>query len=577
MNKKWDFVFFLKYIKKISFYIFILIIFSFFDIAIRFIFPWIYKFTFDKYIPSNFAVSIFYHIVFIMLLLIIIQIASNFVIQIFLQKFKTNIIQSIRIELLNKILSYKYNFFLSNQTGNLINYLIPEIDKLSDIFVNIFNLIISSLQLIIFLFILFFIDKLICLTMFSILILCFIWTFFLKKIVNKYSNKIIELQGDIYSFFFELFPKIKEIKAYNMYDFQKNRLNIILNKNKNINIKSSFYNSLYSLVFYFPSFIGSILIIIIGFYKIKSGDYTFGMVILLLFYSGVVAFPMENIFSSFSFIRNGWPTMSHLKQIFANKTEVIKGKDIKQIFKSIDLRNLSYSYSNKVDILKKVNLKFNCNNFFAIIGESGSGKTTLINLLVKLFQFSNNTIFFDDNDLNNIKTESVRQLISLVTQETFILNDSLRNNIDFNQKLNDTEILQICKEAELMDLIKKLPNGINTILADKGMNLSSGEKQRLMIARCLAKNTYVIILDEATSALDIKTEEKIIKILLKLKKIKKNFLIIAITHRPSFAKYSDYIIVLDKGKVVESGRHDVLLAKKKFYYNLFYSNQGITC
>ena len=225
-----------------------LVIFSLMNTAIRFAFPWIYKYIFDEYIPSYFAISILYHIIIIVMLLSTLEAVSNFVMQVFSQKIKIKLIESIRVALLDKMLLYKYSFFLSSKTGDLINHLIPEIDTLSNVLVNLFILIIAVLQIIGLFTILFLIDKQLCLLFVIILIFCFIWTYFFKKRIVKYGLEIMKIRGRIYSFFFELFPKIKEIKAYNMYDFLENQLGLHLKKNKTVNVKSSVFNSFYSLV-----------------------------------------------------------------------------------------------------------------------------------------------------------------------------------------------------------------------------------------------------------------------------------------------------------------------------------------
>lgn len=551
---------------KIKIEVFLLMLLSILYIAVIITPPWIYQYIFGVYI-YGFTLEVFINIAIVVVLFLLLQTVFNLCIQLLSTRLRLNLIKTIRAKLLSRMLAYPYGYFLESQTGEIINYLIPEIDTVSDIILNLIKLIAYVIQLITFFIFLFLVDILVGIVYLGILLVSTLWASYFKKGILKYGKKIAETNGRIYSFYFELFPRMKEIKSYNLHIFQQEQLMKLTQENREYNLKSSLSNSFYSLLSFFPSFIGSLLIIAIGYYRIQSGDLTFGMVITIMVFAGMIVGPIQNLFAAYSGIQNGWPALNRLELVFGVPVEPEGGLLLPAIRNCIETNNLYFSYKHDRPILTGLDIKINCGSFISIIGESGSGKSTLINLLVKLFHVPGQSITLDNEDLNGINTDNIRRLIGVVSQESFILNDTIRNNIDINNSRSDEELLAICRDVEIGDLLNRLPAGLDTILAEQGKNLSGGEKQRLMIARCLSRKTNVIILDEATSALDIHTEKKIIEMLLRIKNERQDFTVIAITHRSSFVHYSDYIYILDKGRIVESGDREALSQNK--YFHLF--------
>ncbi len=548
--------------------IFLLMLLSILYIAVIFTLPWIYQYIFSVYI-YGFKLQVFINIVIAVVLFSLLQTVFNLSTQLLSTHVRLNLIKTIRVKLLSRMLTYPYGYFLENQTGELINNLIPEIDTVSDIILNLVRLIAHVVQLITFFIFLFLVDTLVGIVYLGILLVSTIWALYFKKGILQSGKKIAETNSRIYSFYFELFPRMKEVKAYNLHTFQQELLHKLTQENREHSLKSSLYNSFYSLLSFFPSFIGSLLIIAIGFYRIQSGDLAVGMVITIMVFAGMIVGPIQNLFSAYSGIQNGWPALSRLELVFGLPVEPEEGLLLPAIRDCIKTNNLCFSYQPARPILTGLDIKINCGSFISIIGESGSGKSTLINLLVKLFHAPGQSIMLDNEDLNEINTDNIRRLIGVVSQESFILNDTIRNNIDINNNRSDEEILAICRDVEIGDLLDRLPGGLDTVLAEQGKNLSGGEKQRLMIARCLSRKTDVLILDEATSALDIHTEKKIIEMLLRIKDERRDFTVISITHRSSFVRYSDYIYILDKGRIVESGDREALSDRQNKYFNLF--------
>ena len=253
------------------------------------------------------------------------------------------------------------------------------------------------------------------------------------------------------------------------------------------------------------------------------------------------------------------------------KPEINDGiKEINKIKGDISFESVNFSYSENEKILDDVSFTVSKGNTLAIVGQSGSGKSTMVNLIPRFYEVLDGQIKIDDFDIKEIKLNNLRSLISIVSQNTVLFNDSIKNNISYAKPMaSDEEIFNAARKANAHEFIESLPNGYETVVGDDGTLLSGGQKQRIAIARALLKDAPIIILDEATSALDSESENQIQQAIDNLK-IGKTTIVIA--HRLSTVENAEKIIVLKGGKIVESGTHDDLLNLEKSYFEL-YKNQ----
>ncbi|MCK4562102.1 MAG: ATP-binding cassette domain-containing protein, partial [Flavobacteriaceae bacterium] len=228
-------------------------------------------------------------------------------------------------------------------------------------------------------------------------------------------------------------------------------------------------------------------------------------------------------------------------------------------------KNISFKYKDEF-VLKDFSLNVPKGKTVALVGQSGSGKSTLANLIPRFYDVNQGEILIDNKNVKDIKKEALRDLIGLVTQESILFHDTVKNNITLGiENATDEEIIAAAKIANAHEFIKDLPQGYDTNIGDSGNTLSGGQRQRLSIARAVLKNPPIMILDEATSALDTESEQLVQKA---LEKMMENRTSIVIAHRLSTIKNADNIIVMQKGEIVEQGKHDELLAKKGTYYKL---------
>jgi len=247
----------------------------------------------------------------------------------------------------------------------------------------------------------------------------------------------------------------------------------------------------------------------------------------------------------------------------AKALEVSKG--------SINFKNIFFSYeTSEEEVLKGVNLEFEGGKMTALVGHSGSGKSTILNLIPRFYQASKGEITIDNQPINSVTLESLRDKISLVSQETTLFDDTILNNIKYaNENATSDEIYEVAKLSNAHEFINKLPNKYDTLIGENGLRLSGGEKQRISIARAMIKKSPIILLDEATSSLDSETEAKIQEA---LDTLTRNKTTIVIAHRLSTVLNSHNIYLVDSGKIIDNGKHKDLLAKSKLYKN-FYEKQ----
>tara|TARA_B100000131_G_scaffold265255_1_gene262734 strand:- start:261 stop:1181 length:921 start_codon:yes stop_codon:yes gene_type:complete len=290
--------------------------------------------------------------------------------------------------------------------------------------------------------------------------------------------------------------------------------------------------------------------------------------ILLLF---AMMQPIRKLANVNALFQNGIAAAERAFNVFDTK-DIIKEekKAIKiDVFKTnIIFKDVNFKYQNdSKNILNQINTTINKGQTIAIVGKSGAGKSTFSELIPRLYDIQQGEILIDNTNIKKYTLKSLRNMIGIVTQNSILFNDTIKNNISYgNKKVSDEQILKAVDSANLNDLINKLPKGLNTIIGENGVKLSGGEKQRLSIARAIIKNPEILILDEATASLDSESEKKVHTA---IDNVIKNRTVIIIAHRLSTIINSDNILVMNDGKIIESGSHDDLLKNEGYYKKLY--------
>lgn len=281
--------------------------------------------------------------------------------------------------------------------------------------------------------------------------------------------------------------------------------------------------------------------------------------------------PSKSFASAFYNIQRGLASSERIYELIDSHVSIKEKADAKPInaFKdSIEFKEVCFSYNNYDDkqILQNVNLRISKGKMLALVGPSGAGKTTMINLLPRFYDVDSGSISIDGIDVRDYKIGNLRNVMGIVTQESFLFHDSIKNNIAFgNEQVTDEQIIEAAKVANAHDFIQQLSNGYDTIVGDRGDNLSGGQKQRITIARAILSDPPILIMDEATSSLDTESEKLVQDALYKLMQ---NRTSIVIAHRLSTIQYADEIVVMENGQIIERGNHIGLMAKNGLYKKL---------
>ncbi len=483
------------------------------------------------------------------------------------------VIFDLRKILFDSILSKDISFFWERNTGDLTSRITADCEKVEQsVTYALSSAVRDTVQIVVLICLCFYLDYKLTLISFIALIIAGIplglFGLRLKDITVDVHNRL----GDIASVSSDYINGIQTVHLFSVHNFASSVFYIKLKEFFSSMKRSLFIRAIQSPIMEIIGVLGICLTIIYARQRIVAGELRPENFISLFATILMMYNPIKNISRMNNFFTSG---IAGAKRIFEVIDETSKidgqpdGLKIQDLKKGIELRNVSKSFSQR-EILSDINLTIPAGIKVGIAGESGVGKSTITLLITRMIKPSSGEILIDEKDINTYNLESIRRLFSVVSQDVFLFNDSIYNNIRIG-RVDATlkEIIDAIKKANLYEFINSLPDGIHTQIGERGIKLSGAESQRLAIARAFLKNSPIIILDEATSSLDSKNEEFIQNILENLM-IDKTAIIIS--HRLSFLRGCDCIYVMQNGRIIESGKFNELLDKKGIFYQ-YYNSQ----
>ncbi|MBN1799527.1 MAG: ABC transporter ATP-binding protein [Spirochaetales bacterium] len=565
------------YRKRIILLSLLAVVYAFIALAV----PWVYKTVFDELIP-RYSDELLLMLCGIIVLICLVSIAINVVNYTVLVRIRTDFSRNLRLKAMDGFLDYPFSFYQQQPASKLIGLVGADMEKLSELIWNILRFLLAAIQLIIMLsFILCVLEVKVFLLFLSAIVLYFVWALLFRKLSIRYGERSLILRDKITKLCYDIFPKIKEIKCYGLYRERIQQLENLNIQERRLSAKTALFESLVAVGASLPVRLSLVALFIFGYYGIIIGNYTPGYIMTTLVYAGTIVYPIGILFSSFTACYFSWYVLDQVRPYLGLEREPAEGHVLNDLGRGLRIVDLNFSYpprrvhyrnigpgSSDPVILKDLNLVIPEASICTIVGSSGAGKTTLVSLLVKLQESPRGSIFLNGIDIRDIQTESLRRLIGVVTQEPYILNETLRANIDPEARLDEKRISKICSAVKLDSLLNQLPQGLDTLMLERGQNLSGGERQRVVLARRLARGNRVMILDEITSALDMTTEAEIINTIQHLRR-HEGITFIGISHRPSLARCADWIFVLEQGRIIEQGCHNELITKGGRYNELF--------
>lgn len=362
---------------------------------------------------------------------------------------------------------------------------------------------------------------------------------------------------------------IRQIKAYTMEKRELKRFNAASDKVRKATLRTMFAWAIYNPSMSFIGGIGFILVIGFGGNLALQGQMSPGEITAFLLYLTLFYEPVSRLHQLNQMLQSGRAAAERVFEILDSEDEpgLAEGEKLKTPIKGkVDYINVKFNYGEGNETISDVNLNAAPGQTIALVGPTGSGKTTLINLLTRFYEYDLGEILIDNVNIKTVSKESLRSAIGYVTQESFLFNGTVRDNLLIaNREASEDQIWDALKIANAYDFVKKLHKGLDTEVGERGVKLSVGEKQRVSIARALLRNPPILLLDEATASVDTETERLIQQALERLMENRTSFVI---AHRLSTVRGADYIYVLDSGRVVEEGTHEHLLSISGLYAEL---------
>jgi len=359
------------------------------------------------------------------------------------------------------------------------------------------------------------------------------------------------------------------VKYFNNENHEFNRLDVSLKKYELAANKSRHSLSLLNIAQIIVIMSGITIMLVMTAFGIRSNDISIGGFVVINAYMLQLYQPLNFLGSVYREIQQSLVDMENMFNLLDEKSKVKDSlKQLKINSKTeIKFSNISFGYDERRTVIKDISFEVPNGKKVAIVGPTGAGKSTISRLLFRFYDPTNGSIYINDENINSISQHSLRKIIGVVPQDTVLFNDTIHYNISYGDpKASEDDIINAAKNADIHDFVISLPDGYETIVGERGLKLSGGEKQRVAIARTFLKNPKILFFDEATSALDSTTEKEIQK---NLENISKNKTTLIIAHRLSTAAFADNIIVLDKGSIIEQGSHNYLLDLKGKYFEMW--------
>lgn len=473
-------------------------------------------------------------------------------------------VAEIRGRIVDQLLSVSLGYFSKTRSGEIINSLTTEISRVIQSFQVINVYIIRGTLMIVYIAFMFYVSwelSLIILTFFIVLSVTL--TRLLKRI-QRGGARVTSASGKFTSSLTELIGGIRTIAAFNTQTFERERMDKSIDRLANAMIKNGWERLKVGPIS--QGFISTILIgivLVATQYYVLPGKLDIALLLAFLF----ALLRMMPLINELNKQRGMWAS---LRGSLINVAELLR-KDNKpyledgsievgSLSKAISFENVSFAYDEESQVLSDITTRIECGKTTAIIGASGAGKSTLVDLIPRFHDPTSGIVRWDDINLSDARVDSVRPKIAVVSQSTFIFNESVWANIAYGMDEFDKELVyEAARKANALDFIEEMEEGFDTVLGDRGVRLSGGQRQRIAIARAILRDPDILILDEATSALDSVSERQVQT---SLEELMKDRTVIAIAHRLSTIENADWVIVLDKGMVAEQGPYEELLAKR---------------
>ena len=536
--------------------------------------PYLLKITVDDYItPRNYSGLMTF--IFIMLIVLLLEVIFQYIFVFYANWLGQMVIKDIRVSLFKKLVSFKMNFFDKSAVGRLVTRSVSDIESIANIFSQgLFMILADFLKMGIVIIVMIVINFELSLVVFSILPLIIYATRLFQKSMKKAFEQVRVEISNMNTFLQERITGMRIVQIFNRESKELEAFKMINERHKKAWLKTVWYNSIFFPIAELSTSITLGLLVWYGGLRTYAEDnFSLGVLFLFIQLSQNLFRPLRQIADKFNTLQMGMVAADRVFEIL-DKKEPTDNRLVKlplNLKGEITIEDLNFSYESGQEVLKNINININAGEKIALVGSTGSGKSTLINLILLLYEYEKGDIRLDGISINKISKNNLRSQVANVSQDIFLFADSIFNNVTlYNPNISLIDVEKAASDIGIDRFIKKLPNGFKYRVNEGGTILSSGQRQLISFLRAYVSNPKILILDEATSSVDSFTEELIQTA---TDRIIKNKTSIIIAHRLTTIKKADKIIVLDRGKIVETGTHLELINLEKGHYKKLHKFQ----
>ena len=540
--------------------------------------PYLLKETVDNYIKLKDQNGLLFYIV-LMGVALLLEGISQFYFVYWANWLGQDIVKDIRTKLFKHLLSFKMNYFDNAPVGQLVTRSVSDIEQIARIFSQGLFMIISDLmKMVVVLFFMFYMNyKLTWIVVLAMPILVYITRIFQRKMQVAFEEVRTQV-ANLNTFVQERVTGMKIVQLFNREAIELEKFKEINQKHNVAWIKTILYNSIFFPIADIISSLTLGFVVLYGGFHIIDGEKftTFGDLFSYTMFITMLFNPLRQIADKFNEMQMGMIAANRVFDIIDNQTDVQKQGIIEaSYFKGqINFKNVRFGYLENEEVLKGINLEVNAGETIAIVGATGAGKSTIINLLNRFYEINSGNIYIDTIDISLFTLNSLRNQIAIVLQDVFLFADTIFNNITLNNRSVSREtVIEAAKKIGVHSFITSLPDGYDFDVKERGVMLSSGQRQLLAFLRAYVSNPSILILDEATSSIDSYSEDLI---QIAIQKITENRTSIVIAHRLATIINADKIIVMNQGQIVEQGSHNQLITNQNGYYKKLYDSQFIS-
>lgn len=511
------------------------------------------------------------------LIMIIIYVSSglcSFLQDFIISSVTQKISKKLRTEINDKVAKIPLDYFTTNSYGDVLSRITNDVDTISQSLSNTLGTLVASVvQFIGCIIMMFVTNYIMAITAILSCLIGIVLIFVIMAKSQKYFTQRQQYLGELNGYIEEMYQGHDVIKVSNAEnkvnkDFDKLNSNV-----KQANFKSQFLSGLMGPLMNFIGNLGYVAVCIVGAYLIINGSYGPGLITEFAMYVRLFESPLRQIAQNLTSVQSASAASERVFEFLAEKemdSEDDKKLLLPLIKGDVEFKNVTFAYPQDKEkvIIKNLSFSAKSGQKIAIVGPTGAGKTTIVNLLMRFYEIDGGEILIDNINTKDMTREQVHDIFSMVLQDTWLFEGTLRENLCFNLKnITDEDLNKVCKACSLTHFVETLPKGYDTVM-DSNTQISAGQKQLITIARAMLQNSPMLILDEATSSIDTRTEILVQQAMDKLAENKTSFVI---AHRLSTIKNADLILVIKDGDIIEQGNHQELLNQKGFYYELYNS------